>query len=311
MKLYRFDIKIKGAFATIPKGDTFFGQVCWQIVQYYGKERLDGLLKEYTSGKPFAIISDILPQNRIQKPPIPNSLFGIAFDPKKRKETKSKNIISIENLEKSGYCYDKKFVTEKAESQKEFTYQESIVVRNAINRLTSTTDKGFDPFANERYDYKCDDATFYILLDDRFPVEMAQEVLEQIGQTGLGKDATIGRGRYHITSVKEHTFDNKTANALITLSPSVLSNQGFDTAWYDTFTRFGKHGNYLAHSLVWKNPILLANSFALVKSKPKQFIGVGLGGDGTISKAMPESVHQGYAITIPVKLEIEHETISA
>jgi CRISPR-associated protein Csm4 len=310
MKLYKFEIKIKSAFATIPKGDTFFGQYCWQIVQNFGSGRLDELLTDYKTN-PFAIISDILPLNSIKKPQISNSLFGIEFDPKKRKEIKAKNIIKIEDLEKNGFIYDKSFIENFTHYEKDFSYQESIVVRNSINRLTSTTDKGFDPFANHRYDFKEIDAVFYLLKDDRLSIDDTTKLFEQIGKTGFGKDATIGRGKFDIVNVEEFSFECKDSNALITLSPSILGKQGIKQAWYEVFTRFGKHGNYLAHSLVWKNPILMADSFALVKSESKLFIGQALGGDGTISKAMTKTVHQGYAITIPVKLEVEDETIFA
>jgi CRISPR-associated protein Csm4 len=310
MKLYKFEIKIKSAFATIPKGDTFFGQFCWQIVQNFGSDKLDEFLTDYKTN-PFAIISDILPQNSIKKPQISNSLFGIEFDPTKRKEIKAKNIIKIEDLKKNNFIYDKSFIENFTHFEKSFSWLESIVVRNSINRLTSTTDKGFDPFANHRYDFKEIDATFYLLKDDRLSIDEAKMLFEQIGKTGFGKDATIGRGKFKIVNVEEFTFDCSDSNALITLSPSILSKQGFEKAWYEVFTRYGKHGNYLAHSLVWKNPILMADSFALVKSPSKLYIGQALGGDGTISKSMKKTIHQGYAITIPIKLEVKNETVSA
>ncbi len=310
MKLYRFDIVLESAFATIPKGDTIFGQFCWQIVQNMGSNELDRLLETYQQA-PFAIISDLLPANSIRKPPIADSLFGISFDPKKRKILKAKNMIDLDEFEQHAFRYNKRFIIDKIKSNEPYKIHETIVVRNAIDRLTSTTDTGFDPFANYRYDHGMPKATFYLMLDDRLPIEDARRYLEQIGKTGLGKDATIGRGRYRIKSVREYRFDNPDANAMMTLSPSVLHGQGFKKVWYDTFTRFGKHGNHLAHALVWKNPILMADSFALIYSDPKPYIGQGLGGDGSISKAMTQTVHQGYAITIPITLEVDNETVPA
>jgi CRISPR-associated protein Csm4 len=311
MTLYRFDIHIDAAFATPPKGDTLFGQFCWQIVQKFGSEKLETLLSAYHQ-KPFAILSDILPQNSIKKAPISNSLFGVAFDPKKRKEIKAKNIIRIDALQNNSFKYNKNLIENHTEFETDYSADESIVVRNSISRLTDTTQKGFDPFSNYRYDYRKNEASFYLLIEeDQLSLQDAQTVLEQIGKTGFGKDATIGRGKFTISSVEKVAFNQPDANAMITLSPSILSGQNFTNAWYEVFTRFGKHGNYLAHSLVWKNPILMADSFALIQAPPTQYIGKGLGGDGNISKAMPKTVHQGYAITIPIILELEHETVSA
>ncbi len=312
MQLYKFQLQIESAFATIPKGDTLFGQFCWQIVQNFGTQKLESLLSDYKTN-PFAIISDILPQNSIRKPPVPNSLFGIKFDPKKRKEYKAKSIIKLEELEQNGYQYDKAFIENHTYHESAYKTKESIVIRNSINRLTSTTRSGFDPFANYRYDFHKDkkEATLYMLLDERLPFEEAKMLIEQIGTIGFGKDATIGRGKFKVVDTSPHIFKQNNTNALITLSPSILSNQGFQKGWYETFTRFGKHGSHLSHSLVWKNPILMAESFALLKSDTKPYIGMGLGGDGSISKALPQTVHQGYAITIPISLELNHETVSA
>ncbi len=311
MNLYKIKIKIKTPFATIPKGDTIFGHLCWQIVQNQGEEALHNLLSDYKN-EPFMVISDFLINNTISKPPISNSLFGIKFDPKKRKEIKAKNIIKIDELIENKFILNKDFINNKTYLKKEYEYKESIVIRNSIDRLTSTTKKGFDPYASYRYDYDLkinNIAYLYILIDNNkdISIEQIYKYLKQIGDSGFGKDASIGYGKFDVIEYKEFEFKNDNTNALITLSPSVLSKQNFKKAWYETFVRFGKHGNYLAHSLVWKNPIILADSFALVISEYKKYIGQGLGGNGEISKSLKETVHQGYAITIPVTLELENE----
>ncbi len=311
MRLYKVDIRLRGAFATVPKGDTIFGQLCWQIVQNEGRETLEKLLVGYLE-KPFVVISDMLIGNSVKKPPLPDSLFGIAFDPAKRKENKAKNIIILDELIANRLVYDRAFIENHTKYEKAYKVKESIVVRNSISRITSGTKRGFDPFSNYRYDFNREDATLYVLIDEEMiDAETIEKALGDIGKTGLGKDATVGNGKYEIVSFVPFSFENPDANALLTLSPSILYGQGFERAWYDVFTRFGKHGNYLAHRLVWKNPILMAESFALILSETKQYIGKGLGKDGKISKSMPQTVHQGYAITIPLKVEFDHETVYA
>ena len=148
-------------------------------------------------------------------------------------------------------------------------------------------------------------ATLFFLVDEtRIDVETIRKGFEAIGKAGFGKDATIGRGRFSVLGCERFEFAAKKPNALLTLAPSVLSGQGIEEAYYEPFTRFGKHGGPLAHGLPWKNPVLMADTFALVHSdSPRPFIGIGLGRDGSISTRFPQTVQQGYAPVISVRLE--------
>jgi len=302
MRRYRFTLAIDGAFSTPPKGDTLFGQLCWSLVELEGGESLDRWLEGYTNRRPSFVVSDMLAGDMVLFPPVPTAHLGIPFEAKKRKDLKRKRAITIGALEQRDYQIDKstRLACESHES-----WLTSIQMRNRIDRRNDTTGNGFDPFASKRYDICRSSATLYMVVDEkRIDLSTLRKALEYIGKNGFGKDATIGRGRFTVTNVEPVSFDTEKSNALLTLAPSVLYGQNFEEVYYEPFTRFGKHGGYLAHGRVWKNPVLMADSFALVKTDSSSFfIGHGLGGDGTISKRMPKTVHQGYAVTIPVRLE--------
>jgi len=301
MKCFKIDITIQSAFATTPKGDTLFGYFCWMLAEMDGSSELTKLLKGYTNGKPFAIFSDFLAGNRILFPPVPNAYLGIEFDPQERKAFKRKRAISIEKLNELGNVIDKRS-KEACEDISITTPKESIHMRNSLSRIIGTTGENFDPFASKRFDLEENRGTIYVLLDtNRMSEEKFTNILNIMGKSGFGKDATIGRGRFSVDKIEPIKWENKGYNAILTLSPSILSGQEFKEAYYEPFTRFGKHGGLLSHGIVWKNPILMADSFALVRVEnlPK-FIGKGLGGDGSLSVQLYETVHQGYAIALPV-----------
>lgn len=305
MTLYRLGIEVRSAFATPPKGDTLFGQLCWHIAETSGVVRLEELLEGYTQGHPFAVVGDMLSQDMLLFPPVPLSHLGIEFDPKKRKDIKRQRAFSMEQLLQNGGRIDAD-LKEACVAAESSQWLETIQMRNSIDRRDGTTGEGFDPYATVRKDLRKSYATLYLLVNEnRIEIEKVRKTFETMGAAGFGKDATVGRGRFTVKACERFELETENPNALLTLAPSVLSNQGFEEAYYEPFTRFGKHGGPLAHGLPWKNPVLMADSFALVHSKrPKSFIGQGLGGDGSISKRMPQTVHQGYAPTLPVRLEV-------
>jgi CRISPR-associated protein Csm4 len=103
------------------------------------------------------------------------------------------------------------------------------------------------------------------------------------------------------------------ANTWLTLGP--CAPQGLDLdpqrSFYQVFTRFGRHGDMAVHTgRPFKTPVLLAQTAAVLVPKQYQqrfFVGAGLGGDGSISKAIPETVHQGYAPVVGIRLPVSKE----
>jgi len=81
-----------------------------------------------------------------------------------------------------------------------------------------------------------------------------------------------------------------------------------EKCWYAPETRFGRHGSQAA---LWgrpfKNPILMARTGGVFTPKVAPlhgFVGQGVGGRGELSRVIPETVHQGYAPVVPLRLEV-------
>jgi CRISPR-associated protein Csm4 len=155
----------------------------------------------------------------------------------------------------------------------------------------------------------------YVVLDEnRLNRDELAQLFEDIGAFGFGRDASIGLGKFKVIPVEAFAWPRPTdANAYLTLAPCAPQGQGFDPerSFYQTFTRFGRHGDIGVHlpGGAFKTPILMAQTGAVFAepSRPRAaptrlFVGQGLGGGGSLSKAIPETVHQGYAPVVGIRL---------
>jgi len=321
MKRLLLSIEPKSAFGTPLLGDTMFGQLCWAISNRYGKQRLDKLLEGYTDNRPFAIVSDAFPKGYLPRPALPLHWLKKP-DGENPKILKKRNWLLVRALsnplvEMLPDCRSSKEIvasfttTSKVSTSTTtfcFTHSQS---HNSINRLTGTTgEDGFAPYIQTQlWFYPQISLDCYILLDtDRLPENELKICLEDIGAIGFGRDASIGLGKFEVKYLTISPLsDQKKADACLTLAACVPQGLGYEQqcCFYQTFTRFGRHGDLAAISgkNPFKNPILMARAGAVFGIMPPEtgFIGQGLG-DNRISKVIPETVHQGYSPIVAVLL---------
>lgn len=342
MKTYSITIKPSSGFGTSLKGDTLFGHICWQAAydkDLFGKS-LDELLAEY-SDKPFVVVSSAFPKigdrYAFKRPDMPlDCLFP--FDGlskaeiiRKRKEYKGKRWMFVEsdkqiNSLKAGDLHkNDNEIVEAAkgaypdEIQRDMRKKgiKSLVAdfsqpHNTINRLTGTTGEGrFAPFSVDQKMYiPLTELSVFIGVAEDFNIEQVKTAFQRIGDFGFGKDASTGLGKFSVSGTSEIDLQRLGAeqpNACYTLSPCVPEKDLFGDMFFTPFTRFGRHGDVLAKSKnPFKNPVIMADEGAVfipgnkdVFKKP--YIGTAVTG---ISKAEPNAAAQGYALYIPVRVEV-------
>jgi CRISPR-associated protein Csm4 len=151
-----------------------------------------------------------------------------------------------------------------------------------------------------------------VLLDgERIQADELSQLFAEMGTTGFGRDAGTGLGKFRAEPMEAPWPGQAEGNACLTLAPCAPQGLGLDPrrSFYDIFTRFGRHGDAAVHrGNPFKTPVLLARAGALLSPRQptgRGFIGQGLGGDGSLSKVMPETVQQGYAPCIQVHLPAE------
>jgi CRISPR-associated protein Csm4 len=306
MRNLKFTLKPLTPFGTPVAGDTLFGHVCWAVRERDGERRLIELLEGYTSGRPFLVASDGFPEGFIPRPTAPEFVLGSTVDPSQRKRARTHRWLPADGVGRP----IQRWMDRVAESDIVKTF---VVSQNTINRLTGTT--GTDQFAPRQVDrtFFADGKRLdvYTALDEeRLSAAAVKGLLEDIGLHGYGRDATTGLGKFEVLPGSEQASPIDSNQYWLTLAPCAPDPAAVDVegCWYLPLTRFGRHGN-LAVTLgnPFKSPVLMAATGALLKSREPTrwtFHGRGLGGpNNPISAVLPDTVHQGYAPVVPLRVE--------
>ena len=308
MQALRLTLIPQTAFGTPLVGDTLFGHLCWNIAEAYGVARLRDLLDGYTAGAPFLIASDAFPAGHLPLPTLPSD-YWTAGDETDRKKLKKKQWLPLEALKEPVRDWQKH--AKSNDNIAAHLISSHSQAHNRINRaIGSTGDARFAPFTSEQNWYAPNSQWQLYLLHDaaRISRDELERVLKNLGHSGYGRDASTGLGKYHVDALEESELFQREGNAAMTLAPCCPQGQGFDPerSYYQTLTRFGRHGNVQATAgNPFKKPVLMAQSGAVFGGERhgRAWIGQGIGG---ISTTLPATVHQGYAPAIALELEEKH-----
>lgn len=310
MQALKLTLEPQTAFGTPLVGDTFFGQLCWALVEHHGEARLADCLQGYTQGNPFLVVSDAFPEDHLPLPTLPSAYWTQGA------ETDRKKLKKRQWLPQSALALPVRDWQQQAKSARDIhpnLLEQHSQSHNSINRHTGTTgEAGFAPYDSEQLWYAPKSRwQIFILLDDaRLSRDELRTLLENIGQLGYGRDASVGLGKYTVLDLIEtDIFAHPRGNACMTLAACCPQGLGYDAtrSYYHTVTRFGRHGNVQATAgQPFKKPVLMAQSAAVFSPAPeKPWIGQGI---ANISASQPQAVHQGYAPVIA--LTLDHEEIT-
>ncbi len=342
LKTYSITIRPESAFGTPLKGDTIFGQFCWQLVEdrELANEDISSLLGAYHES-PFAVFSSAWPvisQNHklrfaLPRPNLPPPLMG---DPpgvsscaerlKKRKELKAKRWFLVEEDLKAKLSWnyivdDSKLLKLLMQSHldsnlfTQYFHQEPKIVmfseqqHNTINRLSGTTGTGmFAPYSfnNLWYMPGTELVIFVAINEEQISIEQVKTGLKRIGTFGFGRDASTGLGRFSIGGIREIKWPQpQNRQSVFTLGPCVPEKNLYEEIMFQPFIRFGRHGAQLLHTgRPFKNPIIMADEGAVLVPKADYKLNpplVGMGVKG-LSKALGDTVSQGYSLALPFEL---------
>ena len=311
MQTLRFTLRPLSALGTPMAGDTLFGQLCWTLRHQHGNDRLNTLLQGYTHCQPFAVVSDALPQGHVPLPSLPSSLWAKDPHHADRKSLKKKRWLRLSDMPEKLSKWQQLAVGDAAIGKSTDRAQP----HNTINRLTGTTGTGmFAPYTVAQT-WLALGSLFDVVvaLDERriSPAEL-QAAFTHMGQSGYGRDASIGLGKFELLGQPESVVwppaGGPTPNAYLTLGPCAPQGLGFCPvrSYWQVTTRFGRHGDVAVQSgSPFKRPVLLAKAGSVFWPEHADpagtFIGQGLGGaDAPVSISMPETVQQGYCPVVPI-----------
>jgi CRISPR-associated protein Csm4 len=341
-KFYEVIIKPKSLFGTPLAGDTFFGHLCWQFVNdenllFHPFARQ---VSNYCNA-PFLVASSAVlriscnghsgyamprPELALFNPGNSNNRTERKELLEQRKEMKKRKYLFVGEelvlhfkqellLSEGDAAMAALPIMEEQERLKAEKVAQggwssvSARTHNSINRLTQTTGKGFDPYTTEDISYLPGvTLSIFIAADDAVcSLDALTTACRRIGSFGYGRDASSGRGRFEVLSVKEKApIAFKEANCCYTLAPCVPKPGSVSRSWFQPLTRFGKHGGGAElQGKPFKNPVVMAAEGAVFEMQPDMrdnfYIGSGVTG---ISKVIKETVVQGYSLYIPCSVEV-------
>ncbi len=308
MSVYAITIKPGSPFGTPLKGDTLFGQFCWQAAER--PDILKGGLSHWMDcygERPFAVFSSAWPKIQkngcsyyaIRRPELPLSLLGDPdqnIDCENRLKNLKKNkgrkwLLLKEDLRvqlewdmmiDDKDLYDLHHTALPEDWQRRLRLIQSHHRRpscnaeqqhNSINRLTMTTGKGeFAPYStlNTCFLPELEFVIFAYIDDEACTAERLHESLSGIGQWGFGRDASTGLGRFKLIAVENLTIpQDAAADACLTLGPCVPDSNSYQEMFFSPFIRFGRHGAQLLHTgKPFKNPVVMADDGAVFVTGP-------------------------------------------
>ncbi len=333
-------IKPLSAFGTLLKGDTLFGQFCWQVAEdpSLAQKELTELLDSYEM-HPFVVFSSAWPTFiegneryfALPRPELPLSIIGepenissCAERLRKRKENRARKWFIVsrglnDSLSWDRLIDDNKLFEKVSVGLPREERQRLIIERknrpiiyceqqhNTINRLTSTTGTGmFAPYSMQNIWFmpRMELAIFVAFDSNLINISQIKAGLERIGDYGYGRDASTGLGRFVISDIEKVDWPMASeGQKVFTLGPCVPEKGRFNSMYFQPFTRFGRHGAQLLHTgRPFKNPVLMASEGAVFETKVGDRLSRPWIGTAIkgVSKALSETVVQGYSLVLPL-----------
>ncbi|PMP65197.1 type III-A CRISPR-associated RAMP protein Csm4 [Desulfurella multipotens] len=267
MQSLKLTLKFTSPLASALQSDTIFGQFCWYYSYIYGVEKLESLINQE---KPFAVFSDGFLENHIPMPvlkPISIDKFGDYADIKRFKKLEFIKASALKDVDVLDAVKLIKLI-KSVNFEKKSYLERQVILRNSIDRITNTTLENGLYQTEEVFFDKDARIDIYVKYDSELiDKDCITKVFDYIGQSGFGKDKSIGKGRFKITNLIENPdlLKEKQTKTFISLSSGVTCDD-CEVLFGKTFVKFGKHGGYGLPN-PFKNPVIMFKSGSTFKIK--------------------------------------------
>ena len=256
MKLYRAKLQLRSALGTPLVGPTIFGQLCWIVRESEGEAALSDWLKNPSR---MWRLSDGLPSGFLPKPLCRPRLLPV------EKIAETKKLKKNELVRRDVWLKSRSAWDERKISQGDLMSLPKAATRiphNSIDRNTgSTPEMGGLYFTNEDWRFTSNDKYIDLYIQAPDEKEKISALLQLLGQTGYGRDASTGKGQFAVVSVAEddELLNAPDATRHVSLSRGVLTPETMRDAYWRVTPHFGKTGPQvsLTGTSPFKRPVLL------------------------------------------------------
>jgi CRISPR-associated protein Csm4 len=279
LRRYRLLLDAASPFGTPPTSGTLFGHLAWAKRRREGRVALQAWLARLPA-EPFAL-SDLLPADHLPRPLLaPAASVGTAEDAKALKRRRYLSLAAWRQLRAGATSQVLQRLlckpnTKQADDDPHFLRGASLP-HNRIDRATGRTPAaggGGLWFAEELWPEvdgegrkRHVEADLYIR--SALPTTEVEALLAEVGETGFGRDAALGRGRFRLEGSEAMAWLDQAPAAggvrrHLSLSQGVVTANMRSARW-QRFVLFGKLGREMTaeSKRPWKLPLLLAEAGA-------------------------------------------------
>jgi len=298
-QLLRYQVRLESALGSSLRSDTLSGQILWAFREKHGEPALETLLKEIRNGDLPFVLSDGFPAQHLPAPafpPIPRRLFqelanlhfnGDLFQTLQRQKLRKNELAHLsvdywKGLRTNASLYallDDWLIKDPPEPWKRTTVAE---IHNVIDRYQNKTLKqggiftventwmelsNADPSGSQSKKMRMD---LYAQVRPDFQAEF-DGLLEQIGKTGYGRDASIGLGQLRIERSEDvsNLLDCQDANRWLNLSTlATTDGTSMRDGYYKIRSKFGKVWSGFGDNAPFKKPILILEAGSILGHVP-------------------------------------------
>jgi len=289
MKYAKLTIKPKTPFLSLLQSDTIFGNFAWGYRYVFGEKELKEKLPSN-----FIVFSDGFIKGYLPRP-----FFKPYFGDEVNKSIKKTSLLPekivfdlIDGFNEGKF--DLHSTTPEAMVVEYLKNNDinlpgrevSIIQKNAINRLTDTTEGRLytikEEYSNIEYEIY-----FYTSLEKND----VEKVVDFISKRGYGKDKSVGKGRFEFEidwDFEEKRYFEKKGKYFLNLS-TMLKDKNSKLIYGKSITKFPKSGGEFAYFKPFKNPILVYIPGSVFEVNGNEIV-------GEMEKVNEDVYQNGYAI---------------
>ncbi|MBW8269021.1 type III-A CRISPR-associated RAMP protein Csm4 [Caldovatus aquaticus] len=274
MELRRFRLRLDplSPFGTPPTSGTLFGHLCWAKRAHEGREALRAWLARLPA-EPVAL-SDLLPTDHLPRPLLAPGSAEPGEDAKTLRKRRYLPLEAWRRLRVGATARALDDLLRRAGADPAFL-ERARVPHNRIDRASGKTPEaggGGLWFAEDLWpaaDAKGNGRTAADLyVRSALPAREVEALLARLGETGFGRDASTGRGRFRVEGSEpmgwlDETPKGSGAARMLSLSQGVVTANMRAPRWR-RFVLFGKIGREMTAEgkRPWKLPLVLAEAGA-------------------------------------------------
>jgi CRISPR-associated protein Csm4 len=273
LRRYRLLLDTASPFGTPPTSGTLFGHLAWAKRRREGRAALQAWLARLPA-EPF-LLSNLLPADHLPRPLLPPAgQAATAEDAKALKRRRYLPLSAWKRLRIGATATTLDTLLRESKADPPFLRAASSP-HNRIDRRTGGTPAaggGGLWFAEEQWPVARQEGSRRIAADlyvrSALPAKQVEALLAEVGETGFGRDAGLGRGRFKVEGSEAAGWLDEAPAAAgarrhLSLSQGVVTANMRSARW-QRFGLFGKLGREMTAEgkRPWKLPLLLAEAGA-------------------------------------------------